>query len=187
MIQKLLALLITLALVPSGAMSLEIAGKTLPDEFKAGQETLILNGAGLRTKYFMNIYAAGLYVKTKSTDPEQLINADDPMALKIIVISSLLTKDHLVTALLKGYKKFTGGNLAPLQERIDQFIEAHTGEIKPDDVYEYIYIPEQGISMYKNGTFAITIKGLDYKKATFGIWLGKKPVLENLKKGLLGK
>jgi hypothetical protein len=32
-----------------------------------------------------------------------------------------------------------------------------------------------------------TIKGLDFKKAVFGIWLGEKPADAKLKKGMLGK
>ena len=187
MIRKLLMVCIATAMIPSVAMALEIGGKTLPDVFKAGEEMLIINGGGIRTKWFMNIYSAALYVKTKSKDPQQLINADERMAIKIIVISELLTRDKLVDALLEGYKNYTGGNLAPIRERMDKFIQAHTGEIKPDDVYEYVYIPGQGTSMYKNGKPGITIEGLDYKKATFGIWLGEKPALESLKKGLLGK
>jgi len=187
MARKLIMTLIALAMMPAVALPLEIAGKTLPDEFKAGQENLILNGGGLRTKWFMNIYAAGLYVKSKSGDAQQLIDADEPMAIKIIAISDMMTRDKLVAALLKGYKNYTGGNLAPLQERIDRFIQAHTGVIKPDDVYEYVYIPGKGINIYKNGSYKITLEGLDYKKATFGIWLGKKPALESLKQGMLGK
>ncbi len=186
MARRLLLVIIAISMVPVAAPALEISEKNLPDEFPAGEEKLILNGAGLRTKWFMDIYAAGLYVKTKSKDPEKLVNADEPMAIKIIVIPSMLSKQKLVDSLLDGYEKFTDGNLAPIQERMDKFIGAHTGEIKPDDVYEYVYIPGKGTSVSKNGTLGITIEGLDYKKATFAIWLGKKPALESLKQGLLG-
>jgi len=32
-----------------------------------------------------------------------------------------------------------------------------------------------------------TVKGLDFKKALFAIWLGKKPADSGLKDGMLGK
>ena len=35
-------------------------------------------------------------------------------------------------------------------------------------------------------TFVEAIEGLDFKKAVFGIWLGKEPADSNLKEGMLG-
>jgi hypothetical protein len=187
MLQKLLMIFVALSLIPAAATALEIEGKIFPDEFPAGQDTLTLNGGGVRTKLFMDIYACALYLKTKSHDPKQILEADEPMAIRMIVISGLMNQKKLVSALTEGYEKNTGDQLASIQERVDRFIQAHTGEINPDDMYEYVYVPGQGTSMYKNGTKGITIEGLDFKKATFAIWLGKKPALESLKQGLLGK
>ena len=44
-----------------------------------------------------------------------------------------------------------------------------------------------GVIVNKNGKLLTTIRGLEFKKALFGIWLGEKPADKNLKKGMLGK
>ena len=41
--------------------------------------------------------------------------------------------------------------------------------------------------VYKNGAKKGSIDGHDFKKALFGIWLGKKPADDDLKEGMLGK
>ncbi len=189
MIRKLLSILVAVLLVLSvvalPAAAREIGGKTLPEEITVGKDTLYLNGAGIRVKWFMNIYAIGLYMKNKTQDPKMVINADEPMALKIIVISGLMNDQKLIANYEEGYENFTNGNMAPLNERKEQFLEAHKGDVNSNDVHEYHYVPSEGLNYYKNGKFTINIKGLDYKKAHFGIWLGDNPCQQNLKEALL--
>ena len=59
--------------------------------------------------------------------------------------------------------------------------------IAEGDVFDIVYVPGTGVESYKNGKLQSTIKGLDFKKALFGIWLSKKPADVNLKKAMLGK
>ncbi len=181
----LLAVLVVLSAMSLPAAAREIAEKTLPEEITVGQDTLYLNGAGVRVKWFMDIYAMGLYLKKKTQDPKAIIENDEPMAIKLIIISKLMNEKKLATALHEGYEKATNGNLAPIEDRIEKLLEAHKGKININDVYEYQYIPGEGLSYLKNGKLVITIKGLDYKKAHLGIWLGEKPCDKNLKKALL--
>jgi hypothetical protein len=46
---------------------------------------------------------------------------------------------------------------------------------------------EAGVVVYKNKKELGTIQGLNFKKALFGIWLGKDPADSKLKKAMLGK
>ena len=39
-----------------------LAGVTLPDTVQVGSTTLVLNGMGLRTKFMVKVYVAGLYL-----------------------------------------------------------------------------------------------------------------------------
>ncbi|MEJ2528243.1 MAG: chalcone isomerase family protein, partial [Sulfurovaceae bacterium] len=67
------------------------------------------------------------------------------------------------------------------------FIAVFDEPIVKGDLFELLYIPNQGVSIYKNGLRKQTIKGLAFKKALFGIWLGKESAQESLKKELVGK
>ena len=88
-------------------------------------------------------------------------------------------------AALEGFEKNTSGNIEQLQKKINSFIEVFKQEIKENDIYNFLYIPQKGTLMYKNSKLEKTIIGLDFKKALFGIWIGKEPAQESLKKDLL--
>jgi hypothetical protein len=87
----------------------------------------------------------------------------------------------------EGFNKATGGNIFPIKKETDKFNSFFTEEAKKNDVYDIIYIPGQGVSVFIKGTLKGTIKGLDFKKALFSMWLGGKPVDSGLKEGMLGK
>ena len=54
------------------------------------------------------------------------------------------------------------------------------------DIFDFIYIPNAGITVLKNEEQINSILGLEFKKAFFGVWLSDNPVQENLKKAMLG-
>jgi hypothetical protein len=163
----------------------KVGDVTIPNTFKAGNTNLVLNGAGIREKYFFDLYVGALYIEAKSTDAATILNADKPMAVKLHIISGMVDKEKMVEAIMEGFKKSTGGNVAPYQSRIDQLLNAFTA-IKVGDVFDLSYEPGKGISLSKNGTVATTVTGLDFKKALFGIWMGTDPVDKDLKKKMLG-
>jgi len=177
--------LVVLMMVPS-AYAREVGGKNLPESITVANDTLQLNGAGIREKFFMDIYACGLYLKNKSSDPQKIMSADEPMSIKMIVISGLMSQEKLVAALNEGFEKSTGGNVDAFRDKIEKYIAAHAGEIKKDDVFEYQYVPGEGMSVLKNGEKRTTVNGIDFKKAVMGIWLCDEPASEDLKEGMLG-
>ena len=49
------------------------------------------------------------------------------------------------------------------------------------------YEPGKGVSVIRNGTVKVTVEGLDFKKALFGIWLSDDPIQDSLKEEMLGE
>jgi hypothetical protein len=152
----------------------------------AGDE-LVLNGAGVRTKLIIKLYVGSLYTKAKSNDGNAIIDADEPMAIRLNVISDLLTRDKMVKALKSGFKSSTGGDTSAIQPQIDQMMGLLQGKIGTKDQYTMSYKPASGTHIFKNGEEVGAIEGLDFKKALFGIWLSDKPAQKSLKAGMLGK
>jgi len=145
---------------------------------------LILNGQGVRDKFFMDLYECGLYLTQKSQDAQQIIEEDKPMSLKLHIVSSLITSEKMENATREGFKKSTNGNIESLQSKIETFIHVFA-DLKENDKYDFFYLPNVGVKIYKNDKLASTIEGTDFKKALFGIWLGTEPVQESLKDELL--
>lgn len=165
-----------------------ISDVTLPATLKAGESELVLNGGGLREKLWIDLYVGGLYMESKSSDAKAIVAADKPMAVKLEIVSKLITSDKMVSAINEGFEKSTGGNMAPLQTKINKFIETFKKEeIGEGNVFDIVYVPGIGVQSKKAGVVQSTIEGLDFKQALFGIWLGDQPADKNLKEGMLGK
>ena len=190
-----LALLIFLASI-SFSYALTVKGVDLPDTLTVGDETLLLNGAGIRVKKLAgiikkDIYVAGLYLKNKSGNAQEIIDADETMLLRIKIVSSLLTKERFTEATLTGFAESTKGNTAPIQKEIDLFLNTFAEKIKDGDLFEIVYKKGVGVQTFKNGSAnaLVTIPGMPIKKALFGIWLGERSEadLQKLGSELLGK
>ncbi len=162
-----------------------IGDVTLPD--KLSNPPLVLNGAGIRSKFIFDLYVGGLYLQNPTKSAEKIINADEPMAIKLYITSSLISSDKMKNATMEGFEKSTKGDIKPIKEKIDEFIDVFKEDIQEGDQYTFLYIPNEGVKIYKNGKLASTIKGLDFKKALFGIWLCDQPAQESLKEEMLGK
>jgi hypothetical protein len=170
------------------AQAVSIAGITLPDSMEATTTKLVLNGAGTRTKWMMNIYAGGLYLEAKSSNAKEIIAADNVMAMKLHMVSGMITSKKMTDATMEGFEKTTGDNIAPIQDHIDAFMSVFKEPISKGDVFDITYLPGKGLDIKKNGEVKGTVDGgLYFKQCVWGIWLGDKPADKKLKKGMLGK
>ena len=171
----------------AAAAQTKIGGVIMPNVVKAGDEYLKINGGGIREKMMLDLYIGVLYLREKSSDADKIIAADEPMAIKMRVVSGMVTKENMEEAIRTGFDKSTGGNTTPLKTKIDQLITAgFKDEIAIGDIIDLIYLPAKGTTLHKNNEPVTTITGLDFKKALFGIWLCAEPADENLKNKMLG-
>lgn len=180
---KFLALLLIFV---NSLICVEIAGIKFPDKMIVGERALILNGAGIRDKFFMDLYVGGLYLKQRSIDFQKIIASDDTMAIKLHIVSSLITSEKMKNAVIEGFEKSTADKVAPIQKEIDRFIAVFKQEIKENDIYDMTFVPGKGVEIYKNNKLYDTIAGLNFKKALFGIWLCGDPAQKSLKNDMLG-
>jgi len=180
------ALIGTLTVFSTSAFAKKVSGFEVPDTLDVAGQTLILNGAGKRTKAIIKVYVASLYLAEANSDASSIVAADEPMAIQLNIASGFLSKDKMKAALIDGFNKSTGGNTTPIQDGIDQLLALMDEKISKRDVYILAYDPANGTQVTKNGTVVGTVAGLELKQALFGIWLSDKPVQGKLKKAMLG-
>lgn len=186
--QLLITLISIFFITTSISAQKTVAGVTMPDKVKLGSTELKLNGAGVREKMWIDLYACGLYVTTKTNNAQEIIDSEEACGIKIQIVSGLISSQKMSDAVEEGFEKSTGGKTADLRKRIDAFKAIFAKEeIVKNDVYDIMYIPGKGVIVFKNGKIHPVIKGLDFKKALFAIWLGSEPADEDLKEDLLGK
>ena len=179
---------LTVAFVLMGlsiCMSDVSATEKLPSQLEAGEHRLILNGSGVRTKTFIDLYVAGLYLTKPNNNSATIIAADEPMALRIQITSGFVSQSSLVNSLEEGFKNSTGGDTREIRQEIQQFRECFKDEIKKGDVFDMVYLPQHGVIVNKNGKLKGTVAGTKFKQALFSIWLSDKPADSVLKQALL--
>ncbi|MCD9575129.1 chalcone isomerase family protein [Flavobacterium soyae] len=183
-----LTLLLTLQFSAVSAQThLEVNGVTVPRKIDYQNKTLQLNGAGGRSKMWLEVYVQALYLSQLSQDPQFIIDSDTEMAIRIEITSSMVSANKLTKAMNVGFEKSAGSNLEQLRPRIEQFKTYLSDAITEKDVFILAYNPlDQTINVFKNEVLKGKVQGFDFKKALFGIWLSNKPVDETLKKHLLG-
>lgn len=147
---------------------------------------LVLNGNGMRKKAFISLYRCGLYLQQSGNDAAAIISEDAPMALRIVIESGFISSKKMQTAMTEGFNKSTGGNTAAIADEIELFKGGFSDEIVKRDTFDLVYRPGNGVEVIKNGESKVTVGGLDFKQALFGIWLSDDPVQKSLKKALLG-
>jgi len=162
-----------------------LAGVSLPDTVQVGGTTLVLNGLGLRKKYFVKVYVAGLYLERKSSDPEAIIKAD---ATKRIVMQFVhgASKSQMADAFEESFNNNTPDARKTLKEDIDRLIAA-LDPVNVGDKMVFTYVPGTGTILAINGKEKLTIANPAFGPVLFSVWLGPKPPNADLKKGMLGQ
>ena len=162
-----------------------LAGVSLPDTDQVAGTRLVLNGMGLRTKYLIKVYVAGLYLQEKSSDPQAIIAADKPKRLVMQFLHEV-SKSRMVDAFTDSFNANSPDAKTTLKAEIDRLLGA-LEPVKVGDQMVFTYVPGSGTSMAINGKDKLAIAGAAFGKVLFAVWLGPEPPTAELKKGLLGR
>ncbi|MBD3635737.1 MAG: chalcone isomerase family protein [Crocinitomicaceae bacterium] len=174
-------------LTPNADAQTKIGGIVMPNVMKVGDQYLKMNGGGMREKYWIDLYVGVLYLANKSSDADKIISADEPMAIKMRIVSGMVSNSKLEDAVRDGMEKSTNGNIEPVKDRMEKLIaEGFKDDVEDGDEFDLIYMPGKGTTLKKNNKALVTVEGLDFKKALFGVWLCDEPAQESLKKKMLG-
>lgn len=163
-----------------------LAGISMPDTVSIENETLKLNGMGLREKYWIDIYVAGLYLPTKMTSGTEVIEANVPKRVQIEFIYSDVPKEKMIAVL----EENIANNPQFSKETIESIRKCGTWmqDFTTGDVVTFDYASKtKTTSIYINNEVRGTVTSEGFMKAIFAMYVGQYPATEALKAGLLGK
>jgi hypothetical protein len=162
------------------------AGVTMPDTITVADKQLSLNGMGLREATFLKIdvYVAGLYVQTVSSDPGKLIASNEVKRLVLKFVRNVDRKD-IVKAWNEGFANNPVGKPSAIQGQI-AVLNGWMGDFADGDTLTFTFIPGEGVSVDVRNSRKGVVKGDEFARALLAIWLGPKPPTKALKTGLLG-
>jgi len=182
-------ILLSIALALAGAVqAAEVAGVRLDDKAQLESRELSLNGAGLRKRLFFNVYVIGLYLPERSKDARAVLAQAGPKRAAIHMLRDV-GAEQFTEALVEGLRANTSEEeMKALEPRIKQL----------SDTMAAIKEAKKGMRIDLDWTGAATqlvvngkpagapIAGEDFYRALLRIWIGERPVQDDLRKALLG-
>ena len=181
-------LTICLGLWCSLAAAAELSGVFIEDEIQSADgQTLVLNGVGLREKFWVDVYVGSLFLTDKSSDVAEILSRPGPWRVQLDFVYKEVDREKLIKAWREGFEKNQSSEkLEQLQERMDQFYSYFDSGVLAREQYAFDYAPGVGVRVSRNDKLLGTVAGEDFKNALLEIWLGNHPADKKLKKGMLG-
>ncbi len=183
-----LVLAAAVAAMPAMA-AVQVKSAKFEDTLQVGNQSLVLNGAGVRVKIIVDVYAAGLYLPAKVKSEAKAINTAGAKSMQIVLLREL-TGEKFAEAMIDGFKaNNTDADVAKFQPKLDQLrnLMLTFGTVKEGTTIHMTSVPGAGLRVLVNGQQKGTENtGDDFYQAMLKIWLGAKPVDSDLKSALLG-
>ncbi len=189
---KLLAILLLTLSLPALA-ALDVAGIKFDDKTKVGGADTVINGAGMRKVLFIKGYAMGLYLPQKATTDAEVLGMKGAKRIRLVLLRDA-SGETFAESLSGGMRKnHSEQEIVPLNARIEAFkaTMVGVGNVTNGAAINLDWLPEVGAGVTRltvNGEKkGEDVAGEDFFRALLRIWLGDKPVQDDLKQHLLGK
>lgn len=174
--------------LPSPAQALQLGGVQVPEQVSVESHLLALNGAGVRKRFFFDVYVAALYTTIKGLDTSTIVNSSEPRSLRL----TLLRKQSgaaLAGALNDGLDDNSSSQeldeLRAPREQLTALVGA-IDEGLPGDTIAMDFNARH-VTVSHNGRKLGAVESPGLMAALLRVWLGRKPAQESLKKALLGQ
>jgi hypothetical protein len=165
----------------------EVSDVVYKSEVTFNDQTFVLNGAGIREKFFLDLYTVGLYLKTKSSSAEVILNSEESKLLRIVVVSGLITSDRFNKGMDEGFKKSSNGEEHLYLDQIELLKNGFGSDFNINDEFFIHFELDGKVSIYKGSKLRMVIpSNISFQKILLGVWLGKEPAGNELKENLLG-
>lgn len=184
---KVMALTLAL-LAATGAGAREVAGVRLDDRIRVGESDLVLNGAGVRTKFVFKVYVGALYLPQATHEAGVVLNGSGARRMLLRMLRDV-DGDTLLEALRDSLKENTNDAeraslIAPMEKMAALF--RAVGKVHEADVLTMDFAAD-GVSLAMNGKPLGKVEDGSFAHMLLRVWLGEHPVDASLKKALLGQ
>jgi len=188
MYKHILTLVLGTLIYSLPAAALEIEGVEVAETISSADSktTLLLNGAGLREKLYIDVYVGALYLLAKTMDAQTILSDEGPGSVLMHILYKEISKQKMTDGWIDGLDaNLTSSQLQALQPRLDAFNKLFTATYK-GDVLQIDYTPAKGTEVRINGEWRGAVAGNDFFRALLKIWIGPNPVDKSLKQDMLG-
>lgn len=185
MAPKWLAGAVLTAALTGPAQGQEIEGVRVPLQLTVYDTPLVLNGAGVRWKFFIKAYVGALYLPAPTRAPHAVMTTPGPKCIRLVLLRDVEAASMVDELLIRFRANASDVAYGALRDRIDRlngvFPDMHAGDIVR------LEMSESGITRFwLNEALLAEFNGYDFQTAVLGLWLGDRPADARLKQALLG-
>lgn len=171
-------------LLPS-AWAMDVEGVNIPEQVVVEGKTLQLNGAGMRTKFFFDIYVGALYLAKPSKHAEAVLAKPNSARVSMDIVYGEVDKKKLIKGWNAGFKKNQSkASFTALKERLDAFNRMFI-DLKEGDHINFDFLMNGETHVVIKSQHVGSIEGVDFQQALLAVWLGEKPADSDLKQAML--
>jgi len=176
-----------LCLLPEYGQAMEVEGVHLADTIQLEGKTLQLNGAGVRSKFFFDIYVAGLYLEHPSSSASAIMSNHGSKRVTMRFLYSEVDKEKLIGGWHQGFaRNQSSERMSVLHTRLEQF-STFFEDGKRGDTIIFNFLSDGSTQVIIKGHEKGVIQGTDFQQALLAVWLGDHPADNDLKQSMLGK
>lgn len=179
------AVLVATALT-SGAAT--VGGVRVPDttDVTPQNQRLVLNGAGMRKKLFIKVYAGALYLPARQSDAAAILSADVARRMVMHFVFSV-GKEKIAEAWHEGLRDNVPSASAEVRSNFN-VLSSWMEDVKDGQSIVLTYVPGIGTTVDVNGKTKGVLGGKATADAILATWIGPKPGPgEDFKSAVLGR
>ncbi|MFZ6771172.1 chalcone isomerase family protein [Undibacterium sp. SXout7W] len=180
--------LLSALLIATHSNAAEIGGVKIDDTAQVANQTLKLNGAGIRYKVFFKVYVAALYLAEQKNSAPEILALPGAKRVSLVILRDLRSEE-LGQRFMDGIKK--NADLNERTKLVDSMLAfgqnfALLPDMKKGDIINMDWIPGSGATAFYNGKkFGSPIQDPLFYSALLKIWIGHSPVDDKLKQAWL--
>jgi hypothetical protein len=168
---KAIAVILLAACLPVLALAVTVEGKTLK-----------LIGAGLREKWFVDVYTLGAYTESGACDPKALVSKDELKYFRIDMLRDV-SAEKMSSTIGDSFEEHMPKNAsAELKQQHKAFMAYFKDECKENTVLEFTYLPGTGTLLKQNGKqLGAPLVGSEFARVLWDIYFGEDTCCSSLR------
>ncbi len=166
---------------------MKLAGYELPQKINLNKVDLFLNGAAVRSKFFIQTYIISMYAAQAIIQESTAIDSNIERSLRMQIITPLATSRAVSENIQNGLKDGLGNLYNEQKELVNDIrnVIANSG-VQFKDIIDIYYTKNEVLKLFKNEQEIYSNNnGKLFAKTMFSMYVGDKPKDKKIKTALL--
>jgi hypothetical protein len=166
---------------------MKLAGIELTPKININRTDLFLNGAAVRTKFFIQTYIISLYAAKSITDEQSAVESNTERSLRMQIITPLATSKAVSENIQNGMKDGLGSLYQQQKELVEDLRRViENSGIQYKDIIDIYYTSKGELKLFKNESEIYHNKnGKLFAETILNMYVGKNPKDKKIKEALL--